>query len=88
MPGSDTFRPPTAKLRALAERKLGQLSKSELPIRECYLFENDCFAGVRFETGAFCFLWKSPEDFATISRGELLIETVSISASSEVRRVA
>jgi len=67
---------------------LGHLSKDSAAIRERYLFDNDCYAGVCFESGLYSFIWKSPQDFASVMRGEMLIETVSLVANSEIRRAA
>ena len=90
MLGHDKNYPNTAGLRALAGRKLGQLNKDSVPVREKYLFENGLYVGVQFESGPFCFLWKAPDDFASINRGDLIIETISFGANSQVqvRRVA
>jgi hypothetical protein len=87
-PASETNRPNMAELRGLAALKLAQLNKNSLPVREKFLFENGCYAGVHFESGPFCFLWKAPEDFASIKRGDLIIETVSFGENSQVRRAA
>ena len=78
----------TEVLRQLAVQKLGQLGKERIAVTECYLFKDDRFVGVRFESGSFCFLWNASQNYASVFRGELLIETVSLVAGSEVRRAA
>ncbi len=88
MPDQKSIKPDAAELRKLASRKLRQLGKDSTPIVESYLFAKECFVGVRFVSGPFCVLWKSPQDYVSIMRGELLIENVSLVENSEVRRAA
>lgn len=76
------------QIRKLAARKLQQYSKSSEAIQECYLFEQEYLQGIRFESGAICFLWKSSENSALILRGDLLIESVSLEPGQEERRAA
>lgn len=76
------------QIRELASRKLQQYSKSAAAIRECYLFEEDYLKGIRYEAGAICFLWKSTENSALVLRGDLLIESVSLTPGQEERRAA
>ncbi|QEG20891.1 hypothetical protein [Mariniblastus fucicola] len=75
-------------IRQIAARKLRHYSKDSGPIRECYLFKGDFLAGVKFELGAICLQWNSPESHGSILRGDLLLESVSIAPHDEQRRAA
>ena len=88
MPNSDQPPIELQQIRQLASVKLQQYSKNAGTIRECYLFDGDFFKGIRYEMGAICFLWKSSESSALILRGDLLLETVSLTANQESRRAA
>ena len=88
MPSEEPNQISTVTLRQLAERKLAQLGKEPVAVKESYLFEKDRFIGVRFTHGPFCVLWNSSQDYASVFRGELLIETMNLVPGSEVRRAA
>ena len=76
------------RLREIATRKLKHYGKKGQSIRECYLFDEDFLAGVRYEFGPICFVWKSSENSALVLRGDLLIESVSLIPAYEERRAA
>lgn len=86
---SSSSRPDTSSLRKLAQSRLSHFCKDSDPsVKESYLFENDHYVGVRFVAGPFSFLWKQPDDFASVMRGDLLIESISLSGETEIRRAA
>lgn len=74
-------------VREIAMRRLQQMVR-EQPIRECYLIKEEHFFGVRYEAGSLSFIWHIQDDHASIKRGDLLIETVSLVGGSEERRAA
>jgi len=76
------------RLREIATRKLRHYGKDGQSIRECYLFQDEFLAGIRYESGPISFVWKSSENSALILRGELLIESVSLLPGQEERRAA
>lgn len=76
------------RLREIATQKLRHYGKDDQSIRECYLFEEEFLAGIRYESGPICFVWKSSENSALVLRGELLIESVSLVPGREERRAA
>lgn len=76
------------KLREIAANKLRQYGKDGQSIRECYLFADDFFTGIRYESGPISFVWNSSESTAVIKRDELLIETVNLGIDQQERRAA
>jgi len=74
-------------VREIALRKLRQMVR-EQPIQECYLIKEEHFAGVRYNAGSISFLWNVQDQYASIQRGELLIETVNLVGGQETRRAA
>lgn len=76
------------QIREIASRKLRQYSKKDTVIQECYLFDEEFLAGIRYQSGSICFLWKSTESSASIYRGELLIESVNVVPGQEKQRRA
>ena len=75
-------------VRAIALRELRQPGSGEQHIRECYLFKDEYFCGIRYEAGPIRFIWNTKDDFASIERGGLVIESVSLVPGSEERRAA
>jgi hypothetical protein len=77
-----------AQIRELAARKFVQFGKSEMPIRECYLFKNDFFAGVLLESGPFKVRWNLVENWATVERGNIVLEQINFGEKDRTRRAA
>ena len=88
MPDSQPTAIKISLVREIARRKLGQVGRGQHHIRECYLFEDDFFCGIRYEAGPIQFSWKTKDDFALIERGGLVIESVSLVPGLEERRAA
>ncbi len=76
------------KVRDIAKRRLESLSRTQGPVRACYLLKANLFVGVRYELGPFQFVWKLEEGFASITRNNLLIETVSLGGDDVDQRRA
>ena len=75
-------------VREIALTLLKQMGRGQHPIRECYLISKETFAGIRYQAGPLSFVWNSEEEFASVRRGEMLIQTVNLAGGSETKRAA
>lgn len=81
--------PKVAVLRNVAHGKLASYAKDNTAtMRETFLFEDEHYTGVRFTLGRFSFEWKLPDAHASITRGELVVETIGLADDKESRRAA
>jgi len=55
---------------------------------ESYLFKDDHFCGIKIELGSFKAQWKVGQTAVEISRGNKVMQTVSLDVESSERRAA
>jgi hypothetical protein len=75
-------------VRDTARRKLQHLTRGEKSIQERYLIHDEFLCGIHYESGPISFHWNADDDFASVKRGDLLIETVGLTGGQESRRAA